>query len=289
MSKGMKILRAVMLSLLVTICAVAGTVTVLHFTGNGGSGISIRGSDAESGDEDIDTRIPYEPDERFRYWQRALTKSKDTGLYQFYPIIPWNAYPGDTVVLNTSIIGFQGWELDPNFVHVELFDEKTDEDNAYISFIMPETDPGQLISIAALYDEYPYISIENTQNMIAAMNDMVEYGSADEPGGIVVPRPGLPENLGEIYVNERISFYFFEPDQDNDQVIPLKPNHEYYWDWSFERDDLESPEHFTFFNWTALPNGKGGELFLNRPGPEHIRVLDFDVALRQKNIDTQLA
>ena len=139
MSKGKKLLRASVLTLLLALCITVAVVFVVYLTG-GDDGDAVDPRIRDRGNRDTQTEdtivysdIPYMrqrgEEEDYRYWQRAMTQSEETGLWSYFPIIPWDAQPGETVVLGVSLDGFMGWEADRRFAQVELFDETFDEEN----------------------------------------------------------------------------------------------------------------------------------------------------------------
>ena len=204
----MKILKVALLSLLVTICAVAGTVTIMHFAGFDFGGKDAdparintgRNSDSNAV-EDTDNLsnifdMPFagvqgDSNEDYRLWQRAMEQQADTGHWKFFPLIPYDkVLPGEKVVLNVSTENFVGWEVDDYYANVELFDEIFDEENAYVSFIMPE----DKTYIAALYTEKPYINYENQRAERMAERGMYEQGSI----GIAPQNDNIPIQTGAI-------------------------------------------------------------------------------------------
>jgi len=185
-----------MIGLLVTICAIAAVVTIIHLGGSGTTG------DVQPRDRIRNNTVSEEPDEPetddfiqdegedFRFWQRASTVQKETGLWQYYPIIPWNVLPGETVELGVSKLGFKGWEADSKYAPVEFFDERSDEEQTYISFIMPD----ERVSIAALYEnEIPRINYDNQRSAVMSMVDMHEYGALPVPASDDPPPPLRPQ------------------------------------------------------------------------------------------------
>jgi hypothetical protein len=142
-----------------------------------------------------------------------------------------------------STEGFIGWEVDPYFTHVELFDEKTDEENAYVSFVMPDGEP----SIAALYTEVPNINFENTRNMIMAMRDMHEYGSspAAASSATINPERGEEITVPPAEVNRPYNIILNNP-------AGVLPGNTIRWDWDFPKilDD--------WISWH--PDTRGGSL-----------------------------
>jgi len=196
MSKGMKILRACMVALLATLCVAVAVAVFMQGRGNdsGDAGRYIGGAPF---DEDDIEEPEEEPEEDRRFWQRVSRKREDTGLWVYYPLIPWDVQPGETAVLSVSAKGFKGWEVDSNFANIELFNESSDEEYVFISFIMPD----EKVSIAALYEnEIPHINFIKTNNMIMSAIDNIEHGSvpimplSDDsfvivPGGNVRLRP----------------------------------------------------------------------------------------------------
>jgi len=259
----MKILKAVMLGFLVTVCAVAAFVTVLHFTGfelfGRGSGNeaplinrSNRSSDAEENDSGF--FIPYanaraDDADKFRFWQRTAFKPEGSDYWHYFPIISPTALPGETVVLGVSTIGFKGWKADPNHTLVELFDEYTDGENAYVSFIMPETS----VSIAALYDEIPDINYEKQHAEITYQMSQHEHGNAvaaNDTGGL------RPEQDVEVIMPSAIIGRTYNV-RLNDPVLPPLKENEDPWElkWVFN-----FPTALSWMRWqpTPLANGRGG-------------------------------
>jgi hypothetical protein len=143
-----------------------------------------------------------------RFMQRVTTIQRGTGYYQFYPVIPYTIIPGETVVLSVSAVGFIGWEADPKLGSVNLFDERIDDENAYVSFIMSD----ERVSIAALYEnEVPRVNYENQRAVIKNLMDMHEYGAVPvaTSDDVWQPRPAaiveVPDaTVGAVYRNVTI-------------------------------------------------------------------------------------
>jgi hypothetical protein len=133
-------------------------------------------------------------------WQRAMSKPDDSEFWHYYPFIPRNAQPGETIVLGASAIGFQGWEVDENFAAVELFDETFADGNAYVSFIMPN----EKVSIAALYDEMPYANLGSELDSFAGYVSP-EHGQAIAPASDDLI-PGIPLN-GTVGIDMNVDLF----------------------------------------------------------------------------------
>jgi len=243
-----------MLGLLVTVCAIVAVVVVIHLGGN---------SDTEEAQSRVRDRRRAESEEPelaefthieeaemdFRFWQRAATKQKETGYWQYYPIIPWNILPGETVVLSVSAEGFKGWEADVKYAQVEFFDMTSDGENASVSFIMPN----EHISIAALYEnEIPQINHDNQRNAVMSMMDMHEYGAApitasDEttPPPPLRPEPDvivdMPPAIVDLPYNVRLS-----------PPVGVVDNGNLDWKFSF-------PSQLDWLTWTYTPAAVDGE------------------------------
>ena len=199
----MKILRAFMLVVLVTICAVTAVV-VISYLGGGSDTDGAQPRDRMSrnnASSDLSDNIFNIPrgyiqsdlNEEFRYWQRLTTKSEETGLWKYYPVLPYDVLPGEIAVLSVSVVGFKGWEVDLDYAWVELFDEVIEGENAYVSFIMPEKEA----SILALYDEYPYINYENQIALYMMSDSFREQGEVPGTGSSssLTPEIGSDTNL----------------------------------------------------------------------------------------------
>jgi len=194
----MKILKTAMLSLLAVTCAVAVTIAVFHFSGgerdtdSRDRTRSVANNEETEEPEDVDVSVNYVEPERadFRLLRRAASISAETGLWQFFPSIPYfEVLPGETAVLSVSATGFAGWEVDTAFANVELFDKKTDDENAYVSFIMPDEE----VSIAALYaDEIPQINFDNQMEMIMSRRNNREFGDFTAASSEIQPFPVDP-------------------------------------------------------------------------------------------------
>jgi len=198
-----------MLVFLVAICAIAAVVVFIQVRGGGDDPVaeprnSISGSTDSEEPEDIGL---IHAEEDYRLWQRAMSQQEETGLWQFYPIIPYDVLPGETAVLSVSAIGFKGWEVDPYFADVELFDEIVDEVNAYASFIMPE----EQVSIAALYTEIPYINYENQQYMQASNYEFGEAAYTPYSDPVITPIPGVPVILPDAVQGQYYNVTFNDP------------------------------------------------------------------------------
>jgi hypothetical protein len=202
----MKILKAVMLTLLISLCvAVAAVIAIQIFGGDDTERAQPRERVRNNADSNVMevTDVVFldslnaDPEEDNRFWQRAARISEETGLWSYFPLLPWDVLPGETAVLSVSAIGFKGWEVDPGFAYVELFDEKIEDEIAYVSFIMPE----ERASIAALYDEIPYINREMQKEQFMRMGDFHEFGSEPPP----------PSN--NIEVGEQLNLYAIEQRQ----------------------------------------------------------------------------
>jgi len=213
----MKKLKAVLLTILIAVCVVIAAAVVIDSIGGGGDddaqiGSRFRRNATEEAEGTAVALIEAEdavPEEDYRLWQRATTQSDETGLWQYYPVLPWDVVmPGETAVLGVSAIGFMGWDVDPNFAHVELFDEKIDDGTAYISFIMPEDEA----SIVALYDEVPLINYEIQREQYMSRSDYHEYGAVpiSPASGSLIPEVGQQVDLIAIQ-DEFIFFTFVHP------------------------------------------------------------------------------
>jgi len=206
-----------MLVVLVTVCAITATVVVIHLNSNGSDAdvaqprdrVSRRADSEEPSGPSISNLSRTRDEIDYRFWQRVMTRQEGTGYWQFFPIIPWDVLPGETVVLSVSSTGFLGWEVDTDFAHVDLFDEIIDEENAYVSFIMPE----DYISIAAIYTEVPHINFEKQEEMLMSMRDMYEQGSAILPlsDSIVTPLPIVPTVLPNATVGQEYTVTITNP------------------------------------------------------------------------------
>ena len=260
MRKGMKFLRASILTLLLALCVAVAVLFVVHLTGGNDDEtanprVRDRITDDVQADDIVFSNIPVDQikeDEAKRIWQRVMTQSEETGLWHYFPIVPWDVSPGETAVLGVSVVGFQGWEVDPNFAHVELFDETFDDENVYVSFIMPDKRP----SIAALYDEIPYINIENTREMMMNMWDMHEYGNAPVPAseGGLRPEQGVTINMPPAIIGTPYNVRL------NDPVIP-DPEWDLHWEFFFP------PELIDWMEWQASPMAVGrGGILRTKPG-----------------------
>ena len=213
MSKGMKIFRGFMLTILLALCAAVAVIFIMQLRGGGNNNANVSISRSST----IDSEEPEEPgnigfvsmeDEDYRFWQRAMSQQEETGLWQFYPIIPYDVMPGETAVLSVSMINFMGWEVDPNFADVELFDKATDEVNAYASFIMPEEE----VSIAALYTEIPYINYENQQYMRSSNYEFGEAPFTPFSTGNITPIPGATVQLPDAIQGQFYNITLTDPD-----------------------------------------------------------------------------
>jgi len=149
----MKILKAIMLTLLVSLCVATAVIAAVHiFGGDRDNGNSINADSSTNEPSRSNGRVfsnePEEAGEENRAQQHALKKQEGSDVWHYYPEINESKKPGDTVVLSASAHGFLGWETDPNLADVELFDSKTEGDEVYISFVMPEDN----FQVRALYD-----------------------------------------------------------------------------------------------------------------------------------------
>jgi len=275
----MKILKAVMLTLLISLCVTVAAVAGMHIFGDDSNGASPRervrntaDSDAAEIDDPVieEDAIRSEP----RFWQRVSTISQETGFWQYYPIIPWDVLPGETVVLSVSAEGFKGWEADPDFAHVELFDEKADDEYVYVSFIMPEEE----VSIAALYsDEIPSVNFDNQREMIMAFNDMREYGAAPVPASSDwIAQDGLP--LPNAYVGRDYSVRAPDP-------IGVIEGYSVIWVLEFPEHLAYDPDHpegwLRFTPMPDHPDGLGGGTFWGTPKVASGGPITFWLAIEQ--------
>jgi len=185
----MKILKGFMLTLLIMLCAAVTIAVFIHLKNNDGTEsprVAERTRRATASEELDDVDDVISSNAFYSNWQRSLSKPDGSDYWHFYPIIP-DAQPGDTVVLNVSVENFKGWEADPDFVNVDLFDETFDEENAYISFIMPDKE----VSIAALYTEIPYINYKQAYDSVSNYS-LYEQGEA---GDAFIRMPDATENI----------------------------------------------------------------------------------------------
>jgi len=273
----MKIIKALMLTLLVSVCAVAMVITGIIIFGGGSSNDAPLKSTVADSDVPEDTllvadMIEEEEEDKYRFWQRVATKSEETGLYHYYPVIPWDVLPGETAVLSVSATGFMGWDVDPGFAYVELFDEKTGEENAYVSFIMPDEKP----SIAALYEgEIPEINDENQNEMIMAYLDMHEHGNVPVPmsTGAIVPRPGTPQLLDDQFVGQQFYISFSNPSTTD---IPVNPGKHLRFNWDLSSPTLDGIGWAVTRDVDMIPNG--GRL---EGEPTTVGTVVFSVAIEQ--------
>ncbi|MCL2819249.1 MAG: hypothetical protein FWD38_00235 [Oscillospiraceae bacterium] len=262
----MKILKIAMLSLLGAICAVAATVAVMHFTGfelnrSNNAGLISDAQIADAEEENNAFYMPFagisEDTEDYRMWQRVMEKQAETGYWKFFPLIPYDSVmPGEKVVLSVSTENFMGWDLDPNFAYVELFDETLDEENAQISFIMPE----EVTFVAALYTEMPYINYENQRAERMANRDTHEYGSLIAPASAEIPvETGALINLPITAVGDVFNIVFRDPAN----IVYPPGAVRVRWDMN-ETPPNEIPWWLRF---TPNPTG-GGSLFSPNVAPE---------------------
>jgi len=241
MGKGMKIFRKFMIGMLATLVLVGGAVTLFYIFGDNDGvapernprvrdvrGDALRESDAADG---YDFSLVDEPGTDFRFWQRVSSVSEDTGYWQFYPIMPWNILPGETAVLSVSATNFRGWEVDTDFAHVELFDEHFDENNAFVSFIMPEDE----VSIIALYsDEIPYINFDSQKEKIRAFSDIHEHGEAPvAASSVIVPELGVTIPMPHAILGQTYFVEFGPP------AIDVPEGARLVWQWNLPSPQLD--------------------------------------------------
>jgi len=277
MKKGMKFLRRFMLTFLAAICLAMAVAVFLHFGSTGGR----NDADIDQYQNDrIEITVPdvinidngntvtdYRED--YRFWQRASTKQEGTGYWQYYPIIPYDILPGETVVLNVSAINFKGWEVDVNRSQVELFNETSDDENVYISFIMPD----ERVSIAALYEnEIPNINYENQREAVMSMKSLHEYGAAP----VATSDGGLrPEQNATIILPAAVVGVAY-PIRLSD---PIGVPDGWLLDWRFE-----IPDTLPWLTFDQTPQAiGGGGLFdgMPQPGDETLEPIQFRVRIYQ--------
>ena len=189
---AMKILKTVMLALLVSLCATAAVITAVHLFGGSDSDGDVRvGRDRPAriaSDDTIDADVPEEDvmEER-RMLQRAVEKPDGSDYWHYYPMIPYDAVIGDTVVLSATVDNFVNWEIEGNLEYTE---EKDDE-LAYISFILPEDD----FEIIALYNEVPFNNFRDPEYVFGnyRSSSLTEEGAPDA----FIRMPNA--RVGEIY------------------------------------------------------------------------------------------
>ena len=282
MGTGMKILKTAMLTLLATLCVAGAVVFVVYLVGESGDDALIgnrpeRGPRFDDSDAAFDDVTYEQRGEEFdtRFLQRLMSFSEETGLYSYYPLMPYDVMPGETAVLGVSTEGFKGWEVDPNYAHVELFNETFVDDMVYISFIMPEEEA----SVAALYDEAPYINYEIQKEEFMAKYDMHEYGespitalSSTDP---IMPGVGGQLDLYAV-TNVYIFFTFLEPEG----LLPdfPFPNNRWTIEW---KDWVDPPtvidDDFVGMGWVDLDTtGVGGQV---RGTPRQEGIYEFDLRL----------
>jgi len=238
MSKGMKILRACMLTLLLTLCAAVVVAVFVHGrNSDNDSSQYLKKPKVDVEEEDFifdmaQHLVKENPREDTRLWQRASSKQDDTGLWQFYPIIPLSVKPGETAVLSVSSKGFKGWEVDPYFAQVELFNEEADDENVYISFIMPD----DKVYIAALYDEIPQINYDNAKDMVMSLSSMIEHGAVPMPASDsgFTPAPLVPVELPFATIGQ-----MYNPVVIRAPVGMVDDGTRYTWTWPGKPDWLE--------------------------------------------------
>ena len=265
----MKILRAIMLTLLITLC-VAGTVAVLlHInSGGGGSGepqVRERASREEVPDAAVAAPVSTEETDRAS-WNRALTKPDGSDYWQFYPVISNNVVAGDTVVLSVSAEGFVDWDTDPEFADVEFFDHLTHEGMVYVSFIMPEEPP----VIMALYTEIPFDNYD-AYIMYPEPQEQGEFAgvAATSSGDAFITLPtAMVRQFYNVNLGEELPSNYF--DEINAIVGGVT------WDLI---DDLP-----TGLTWAVSPWPLGGQIF-GRPQAPQATVV-YTVQLRYAQDDT---
>ena len=195
----MKILKVVMLTLLIILCATIAVVVVMQiFNGDESENAQMQRSRADRAVSDEAEDSSFVSNDTFyddgTIWQRAMNKPDGSDYWHYYPIISRDYQPGDTVVLGATATGFQGWDVDSDFADVELFDETFTDGNVYISFVMPYEE----VSIAALYKEIPF---ENFAPEFESFSNYIspEHGQAITPASAVTQIMMPPATVGIRY------------------------------------------------------------------------------------------
>jgi len=177
MGKGMKILRAFLLAFLLTLCTIVAVVVFAHLRESGENDYFAGGNGAQrqsyieqselqdESDAPAHTMEAEEVPGADMQWLHSLVKPEGSEFWHFYPVIPDSAEPGDTVVLSAFTQGFAGWETDPNFADVDLFNKSADDRFVHVSFILPE----EKTVIRALYDDSFVSSNESFMQLPAVM------------------------------------------------------------------------------------------------------------------------
>ena len=225
----MKILKISMLTLLLTLCAAAAVITIIHLRSGGGNG------DARLGDYGSDGNIPVGSDitalydlteEEWLQWQRALERPSDSEYWHYYPDIPEDAAPGTTVVLNASAHAFVEWETDENYADVELFDQSSDGNLVYASFIMPD----EKVVIRALYDDnllFGTAPIEHGDLVTTASANIKLENGMQLPDAMVGVKYDITLNLGTILpVGTTWRWETFSPPLPPGFTFPYDPENE---------------------------------------------------------------
>ena len=211
MSKSMRILRAFLISLLVVLCIIFAVIVFINpgEDGNnddaqlsGGTADSEIADSGQTGDADAATGLSLQDDGQV--WRRSTFKPLGSDYWHFFPIIPDDASPGDTVVLSASVRGFIGWEVDENYADVELFDSYSDGISMFISFVMPNEE----VVIRSLHDDTLFEGVESYDDSFISASGLREDGEFSPfstggtlPSGMVgVPYDGavpMPPNFHE--------------------------------------------------------------------------------------------
>jgi len=161
----MKILFRIMLAFLVALSVTAAVVVILYISSGGGD------DDAQIGDYSSgDTAEEPDSAEVVRPVRSGLSKPDGSEYWLYYPDIPDDATPGDTVVLSASAHGFVKWEADEEFADVDFIEQTSDEDSVYVSFVMPD----DVVAVRALFDDIMFVS----NNAISHNEGSYEYGEA---------------------------------------------------------------------------------------------------------------
>jgi len=178
----MKILKAVLLTLLISLCGIAAVVTFIHIRSvNDSDDAQISDHNASSDISEPGTAIAGNADSSM--FQSALVKPEDSDFWHFYPTIPDDAVPGDTVVLSAFAQGFLGWEVNGDFADVDLFGQSSDGGLEYISFIMPD----DKVAVRALYENILF-----SDDTIYVQSEPLEYGDASGMQPFNISWPSIP-------------------------------------------------------------------------------------------------
>ena len=163
----MKILFRIMLAFLVALSVTAAVVVVLYIN-SGDRDDDVQIGDYSSGD------AAEEPDsadaEIVRPVRSGLSKPEGSEYWLYYPDIPDDATPGDTVVLSASAHGFVKWEVDEEFAAVDFIEQTSDEDSVCVSFILPD----DVVAVRALFTDIMFVN----DNAISHNEGSYEYGEA---------------------------------------------------------------------------------------------------------------